>query len=54
VDLIEFNAKKRISASQELAHCYFIPAPTVMQKVVGSNEFVVDTLTSFDQGEIYS
>lgn len=54
LDLVEFNAKKRISASQALAHSYFIPAPTGMQKIVGSNEFVVDALTSFDQGEIYS
>jgi len=54
LDLIEFNAKKRISASQALTHSYFIPAPTGMQKIVGSNEFVVDALTSFDQGEIYS
>jgi len=54
LDLVEFNAKKRITASQALAHSYFIPAPTGMQKIVGSNEFVVDALTNFDQGEIYS
>lgn len=41
--------KKRISAAAALNHSFFIPVPTGMQKVVGSNEFVVDALSKHSQ-----
>lgn len=52
--LIEHDAKRRISATEALAHSYFIPVPMGMQKISGSNEFMVEALSKFSQSEVYS
>jgi len=54
LDLIEFDPKKRITANHALTHPFFIPVPMGMQRVVGSNEFVIDALSKYSQAEIYS
>jgi serine/threonine protein kinase len=54
LDLVEFDPKKRITANHALTHPFFIPVPMGMQRVIGSNEFVIDALNKYSQAEIYS
>jgi len=54
IQLLEFDHKKRVSSGQSLNHPYFVPIPSEMHKIHGSNESVSDALSRYNQNGSYS
>jgi serine/threonine protein kinase len=54
LQLLEFDQKKRITSAQSLNHPYFVPIPSEMHKIAGSNEAVSDALSRYNQNGSYS
>jgi len=46
---MEFSAVKRISAAEALSHPFFTPFPSGMMRIGGTNEFVAEAISKYNQ-----